>query len=51
MINALALIAVGLAASLLATAASAQATLNSVKQKGALTCGSNRGAPASARRM
>jgi general L-amino acid transport system substrate-binding protein len=45
MINALASIAVGLAASLLATAASAEATLNSVKQKGILTCGSNRGAP------
>jgi general L-amino acid transport system substrate-binding protein len=45
MINALASIAVGLTASLLATAASAQATLNSVKQKGVLTCGSNRGAP------
>jgi general L-amino acid transport system substrate-binding protein len=45
MINALASIAVGLTASLLATAASAQATLNSVKQKGTVTCGSNRGAP------
>jgi general L-amino acid transport system substrate-binding protein len=44
MINALASLAVGLTASLLATAASAQATLNSVKQKGVLTCGSNRGA-------
>jgi hypothetical protein len=42
MINAHALIAVGLTAILLATAASAQATLNSVKQKGVLTCGSNR---------
>src|SRR5829696_651603 len=45
MINALASLAIGLTASLLATAASAQATLNSVKQKGALTCGSNRGTP------
>jgi general L-amino acid transport system substrate-binding protein len=42
MINALASIAVGLTVSLLATAASAQATLASVKQKGVLTCGSNR---------
>jgi general L-amino acid transport system substrate-binding protein len=36
-------IAFGLAASLVATGASAQATLNSVKQKGFLTCGSNTG--------
>ena len=36
-------IAFGLTASLLATGASAQATLNSVKQKGFLTCGSNTG--------
>ena len=36
-------IAFGLTASLLATGASAQATLNSVKQKGYLTCGSNTG--------
>src|SRR3954454_3983254 len=36
-------IAFGLAAGLLATGASAQATLNSVKQKGFLTCGSNTG--------
>jgi DMSO/TMAO reductase YedYZ molybdopterin-dependent catalytic subunit len=34
-------LALGLTASLLATGASAQATLNSVKQKGFLTCGSN----------
>jgi hypothetical protein len=34
MINALASLAVGLTASLLATAASAQATLNSVSRKG-----------------
>jgi general L-amino acid transport system substrate-binding protein len=34
-------IAVGLAASIAATAASAQATLNAVKQRGALVCGSN----------
>ncbi|MBO1908534.1 amino acid ABC transporter substrate-binding protein [Microvirga sp. 3-52] len=40
MLKALASLAVGLTASLLATAASAQATLNSVKQKGVLTCGS-----------
>ncbi len=38
-------VAVGLAASLFATSASAQATLNSVKQKGMLTCGSNVGLP------
>jgi general L-amino acid transport system substrate-binding protein len=38
-------VAVGLAASLFATGASAQATLNSVKQKGMLTCGSNVGLP------
>src|SRR5688500_3452904 len=36
-------IAFGLTASLLATGASAQATLASVKQKGFLTCGSNTG--------
>jgi len=36
-------IAFGLTASLFATGASAQATLNSVKQKGFLTCGSNTG--------
>ena len=36
-------IAFGLTASLLATGASAQATLTSVKQKGFLTCGSNTG--------
>ncbi|HEX8663357.1 MAG TPA: amino acid ABC transporter substrate-binding protein [Beijerinckiaceae bacterium] len=36
-------IAIGLAASLVASAASAQATLNNVKQKGFLTCGSNTG--------
>jgi general L-amino acid transport system substrate-binding protein len=39
----IATIAIGLAASLTATAASAQATLNTVKQKGFLTCGSNTG--------
>jgi general L-amino acid transport system substrate-binding protein len=39
----IATIAIGLAASLSATAASAQATLNNVKQKGFLTCGSNVG--------
>ncbi|MDF3064100.1 MAG: amino acid transporter substrate-binding protein [Microvirga sp.] len=39
----IATIAIGLAASLSATAASAQATLNNVKQKGFLTCGSNTG--------
>ena len=39
--KALASIAFGLAASLLATGASAQATLNNIKQKGFLTCGSN----------
>ncbi len=37
----IATIALGLAASLLASAASAQATLNAVKQKGYLSCGSN----------
>jgi general L-amino acid transport system substrate-binding protein len=36
-------ISFGLMASLFATGASAQATLNSVKQKGFLTCGSNTG--------
>src|ERR687897_2365574 len=36
-------IAFGLTASLMATGASAQATLNNVKQKGFLTCGSNTG--------
>ncbi|MGF9762481.1 LuxR family transcriptional regulator [Microvirga sp. 0TCS3.31] len=41
--TALVSIAFGLTASLLATGASAQATLNSVKQKGFLTCGSNTG--------
>jgi general L-amino acid transport system substrate-binding protein len=41
--KALVSIAFGLTASLLATGASAQATLNSVKQKGFLTCGSNNG--------
>jgi general L-amino acid transport system substrate-binding protein len=39
----LVLIAFGLTASLFATGASAQATLNSVKEKGFLTCGSNTG--------
>jgi general L-amino acid transport system substrate-binding protein len=39
--RAIATIAFGLAASVLATAASAQATLNNVKQKGFLSCGSN----------
>jgi general L-amino acid transport system substrate-binding protein len=39
----IATIAIGLAASLTASAASAQATLNNVKQKGFLTCGSNTG--------
>jgi general L-amino acid transport system substrate-binding protein len=39
--RAIATIAFGLAASVLATAASAQATLNNVKQKGFLACGSN----------
>jgi general L-amino acid transport system substrate-binding protein len=39
----IATIAIGLAASLTASAASAQATLNNVKQKGFLTCGSNVG--------
>ena len=38
-------IAFGLAASLAATAASAQATLNNVKQKGFLACGSNTALP------
>ncbi len=37
----IATIAFGLAASVLATAASAQATLNNVKQKGYLSCGAN----------
>ncbi len=41
--TALVWIALGLTVSLLATGASAQATLNSVKQKGFLTCGSNTG--------
>src|ERR671913_251481 len=41
--NALILIAFGLTASLFATGASAQPTLQSVKQKGFLTCGSNTG--------
>src|SRR5215203_4532476 len=41
--RAIATIAVGLAATLMASAASAQATLTSVKQKGFLTCGSNTG--------
>ncbi|MFL5055895.1 MAG: amino acid ABC transporter substrate-binding protein [Microvirga sp.] len=41
--RAIATIAVGLAATLMASAASAQATLNNVKQKGFLTCGSNPG--------
>ncbi|MFL5074238.1 MAG: amino acid ABC transporter substrate-binding protein [Microvirga sp.] len=41
--RAIATIAVGLAATLMASAASAQATLNNVKQKGFLTCGSNTG--------
>jgi len=41
--KALVSIAFGLTASLFATGASAQATLNSVKQKGFLTCGSNTG--------
>src|SRR5687768_14528656 len=41
--KALVTIAFGLTASLFATGASAQATLNSVKQKGFLTCGSNTG--------
>jgi general L-amino acid transport system substrate-binding protein len=41
--TALVSIAFGLTASLFATGASAQATLNSVKQKGFLTCGSNTG--------
>ena len=41
--RAIATIAVGLAATLMAAAASAQATLNNVKQKGFLTCGSNTG--------
>jgi len=38
-------IAFGLAAGLAATAASAQATLNNVKQKGFLACGSNPALP------
>jgi len=38
-------LAVGLAASFFATGASAQATLNSVKQKGFLACGSNPALP------
>src|ERR687897_3101309 len=41
--KALVSIAFGLTASLMATGASAQATLNNVKQKGFLTCGSNTG--------
>jgi general L-amino acid transport system substrate-binding protein len=41
--TALVSIAFGLTASLFATGASAQATLNSVKQKGFLTCGANTG--------
>jgi general L-amino acid transport system substrate-binding protein len=41
--RAIATVAVGLAATLMASAASAQATLNNVKQKGFLTCGSNTG--------
>jgi general L-amino acid transport system substrate-binding protein len=41
--RAIATIAVGLAATLMASAASAQATLNNVKQKGFLTCGANTG--------
>src|SRR5688572_3906946 len=41
--KALVSIAFGLTASLFATGASAQATLNSVRQKGFLTCGSNSG--------
>ena len=41
--RAIATIAVGVAATLVASAASAQATLNNVKQKGFLTCGSNPG--------
>ncbi len=41
--RAIATIAVGLAASLFAGAAFAQSTLNNVKQKGFLTCGSNPG--------
>ena len=41
--NTIASVAFGLAASLLASAASAQATLNNVKQKGFLACGSNPG--------
>src|SRR6478735_12123624 len=46
--KALVSIAFGLTASLFATGASAQATLNSVKQKGFLTCGSNNGLAGSA---
>ena len=41
--RAIATIAAGLAATLMASAASAQATLNNVKQKGFLTCGANTG--------
>lgn len=41
--RALLTIALGLATSLAATAASAQATLNNIKQKGYLQCGSNAG--------
>jgi general L-amino acid transport system substrate-binding protein len=41
--KALVTIAIGLAASVAATAASAQATLNAVKQRGTLQCGSNPG--------
>jgi general L-amino acid transport system substrate-binding protein len=41
--RALAILALGLGASLLATAASAQTTLGNVKQKGYLQCGSNPG--------
>src|SRR3954466_16413803 len=43
--RAIATIAVGLAATLMASAASAQATLNNVKQKGFLVCGSNTALP------
>src|SRR3954465_15866177 len=41
----IATIAIGLAAGLAATGASAQATLNNVKQKGFLACGSNPALP------
>jgi general L-amino acid transport system substrate-binding protein len=41
--KALAALAIGMAAGLVATGASAQATLNNVKQKGFLACGSNPG--------